>query len=78
MPEHNPYRYPVHTVKPRRLAAGLTQMQLAIALGVDLDTIRDWDQQRRYPNDHNAQKLDDLLGPPPREDHNLGLDHSIE
>ncbi len=63
----SPYRYPVHTIRKRRIAKGLSQMKLAAALHVDIQAVQHWETGKRYPNRYNELALDDLLGPPEQE-----------
>ena len=61
MKRNDPNRYDTSTIKPRRLAAGLTQMKLAAAVGVELNTLRSWEKDWNAPNPENAARLDAVL-----------------
>ena len=63
MKRNDPNRYDTSTIKPRRLAAGLTQMKLAAAVGVELNTLRSWEKDWNAPNPENAARLDAVLDP---------------
>lgn len=49
-------------IKELRLAKGLTQMQLAIAVGVSIPSIQFWENGASTPNDENMAKLKEVLG----------------
>lgn len=48
-------------LKKIRLEKGLTQMQLAAAVGVSLNTIIKWENGAGAPSDENQKKLDEVL-----------------
>ena len=79
MKRNDPNRYDTSTIKPRRLAAGLTQMKLAAAVGVELNTLRSWEKDWNAPNPENAARLDavlDQLKQEPRRDCPEGMQWS--
>ena len=49
-------------VKSRRKALGLTQVQLAVMVGVSLFSIRLWESGGGSPNPENLVKLKNALG----------------
>ncbi len=51
-------------IKARRIAAGLTQLQLANAIGASLGTVRFWEQGRVRPSRAFRKPLTDLLSQP--------------
>lgn len=59
--------YPVESIAPRRRALGLTQMQLAARLEVEINTLRRWEGRHGNPAPHNQELLDEILGPRPQE-----------
>jgi DNA-binding transcriptional regulator YiaG len=59
-----PTTYPTATIAERRRALGLTQMQLCAELGCTIDTVRRWETQRGFPNEHYQEALDRVLGRP--------------
>ena len=56
--------YPRETIKPRRLAAGLTQRKLAAQLDCKIETLRSWEHGHFCPNERNQERLDEILGKP--------------
>jgi transcriptional regulator with XRE-family HTH domain len=48
-------------LKERRIKAGMTQIEVAIAVGVSLTAYRLW-EYGLTPNDENKRKLDEVLG----------------
>ena len=59
--------YPVETIAPRRKALGITQMQLAAALQVQIETVRRWEGSHGNPDPTNQELLDRILGPREQE-----------
>jgi DNA-binding transcriptional regulator YiaG len=59
-----PPTYPTATIAERRRALGLTQMQLCAELDCTIDTVRRWETQRGFPNEHYQEALDRVLGRP--------------
>jgi transcriptional regulator with XRE-family HTH domain len=49
------------TLKEKRLEKGMTQVDLAIKVGVSLSTIRMWEFGVTHPNKVNQMKLDAAL-----------------
>ena len=50
------------TLKEQRLAAGLTQMQLAAKIGVTVNSVIKWEQGGGKPSPENLIKLKAVLG----------------
>ena len=48
-------------IKEPRLAAGLTQCDIARHMGVDVTTVCKWENGVTYPRSHMLPKLADLL-----------------
>jgi len=53
-------------LKEKRIAAGLTQLQLAQACGVSLTTVRMW-EYGMPPSPENLKKLEEVLRNAPRQ-----------
>ncbi len=51
-------------IKKERVSKGLTQLQLAKKLGVNKQTIRDWEKGRRIPNYIKLKHLSEILQKP--------------
>lgn len=49
-------------IKKLRLAKGLTQMQVAKAVGVSLTALRVWEGGASNPTPENLEKLKEVLG----------------
>ena len=49
-------------IKELRLSQGFTQMKLAIAVGVSIQTIIAWENGVSTPNPENMAKLKEVLG----------------
>lgn len=47
----------MNNIRERRLELGLTQPELALAVGVSVNTIRSWEMEVTRPNDDNLKKL---------------------
>lgn len=60
--------YPSNTIRPRRLAAGLTQSQLARLVDVQMATVQAWEKGWWKPRPELAAKLNEVLGPPKQEE----------
>ena len=58
--------YPAETIFARRTAQGLTQQELAVQVGVFIDSVRAWERGRKRPSRYNQVKIDEVLGPPER------------
>jgi len=48
-------------IKEQRKRLGLTQIELAVKVGVSLMTIQLWERGAMKPNPENFQKLQDVL-----------------
>ncbi len=63
------YRAVVYRLGPRlrqwRKDAGLTQESLAEAIGVEQQTVSDWERNRAQPHYSRAARLDEVFGLPP-------------
>ena len=51
----------MENIKKLRIEKGLTQVQLAVKVGVSLMTVRLWEMGASKPNDINMQRLMDAL-----------------
>lgn len=49
------------TLKEKRIAAGMTQLDVAKAVGVTEQAYRQWERGAMNPNEENAKRLDDVL-----------------
>lgn len=50
------------TLKERREALDITQMEAAKRIGVSLSSYRMWEYEVSKPNEENQKKLDKVLG----------------
>ncbi len=55
-------------IKAVRRTTGLSQKELAEALGLEVALVRDWEKGERFPTKANCDAMDALaLNPPPRK-----------
>lgn len=52
----------MNKIKQERLKRRLTQLKLADMLGVHINTVNDWELEKKKPNDINKQVIKDVLG----------------
>ena len=50
------------SIRERRLALNMTQLELAAITGINNSSISNYEDGKHYPNANNARKLADALG----------------
>lgn len=52
------------TLKAARVNKGMQQQEAAVKLGITVDTLRNWETGRTFPNVPQVKKIEELYGVP--------------